>query len=600
MNLFTQSNIQRITFAFLFFLSLVVVGKKEAVAQDKVQINADSLFLVARQYAFNNNYKKAFHITEKILAQNPDYYDVLILQCRMFAWKGDYAKAKEIASEVLTKDPKNYDAYDALSSIYLWNNQNEECVVTINKALYLFEDDVNLLIKKTKALLASKNYSGAQETVDILLGLDPENSDIKKLSDRVRIESTHENPINADSLFVVARNKAANGDYVVARQTADQILELFPDYTDAQLLVARTYAWDKRYDLAQKELGKVLSEDDKNYDALDLQIDIYFWDKKYDLCSKSIDDALITYPKDIHLLSKKFKVQVALKDNVGAEKTLKYLEELDPENTIVKGEKKKIAVNQPYRNIIRVEYNYETFNEPWKRMWNMTGLSYGRRTKKYGDFYANIFMADLVLPGESFGKDLGYQFELECYPKIDDNNTFFFSYAYSPSSIFSTHRLGIEYYRSFPDIIDFSLGYRYMNFSNDLETPVNVNILTGSVSKYFGNYWLSFRPYVVFASNVEKVNSNYQLIGRKYLNRPESFVGLTLGYGITSPDNSSFSSYGSNIPFFNTYAAQAQFKYRLTSFLLLDTYFVYENAEYEPGLHRGQINFRIALSCLLY
>ncbi|MFV0365976.1 MAG: YaiO family outer membrane beta-barrel protein [Mangrovibacterium sp.] len=593
--IFTPRKISKLLATLYVALISLFMGQK-AVAQ--VKINADSLFLVARDYSFEGKYTKALQITDLILKQNPDYYDVALLKCRINAWQGYYADAEKIAMEVLGKDPKNYDAYDALSSIYLWNNQNEECILTINRALYFFEDDINLLSKKTKALLHLQNYDDALEIADTLLELDPENTSIKKLYERVIMESKIQGSVNIDSLFIAARDEAIKENYSVSRQKSKEILAISPKYNDAQILIARTYAWEKKYEIAQKELATVLAEDPENYDAINLQIDIYFWDKKYTVCLSSLDKALESYPKDIPLLVKKFKVQMTLHDNTGANETLKIIKSIDPQNKSIKEEKKKIGLSNPYKNIIRVEYNYETFKEPWKRMWNMTGLAYGRHTEKYGDYYANIYMGDLILPGETFGTDLGYQLELECYPKIDDNNTFFFAYAYSPSPIFATHRLGVEYYRSFLKIIDASLGYRYMNFSNDVEEVVNVNVFTASVAKYLGNYWLSFRPYLVKVSNVENLNSTYQIICRRYLARPESFVGLTLGYGISSPDDNFFQNNAGSVPLYQTFTAQAQFKYRLTSYLSLDSYLGYENAEYEPNLHRGQVNFRAAISCL--
>ncbi len=560
------------------------------------KVNADSLFVVARQYSFDGEYQKALQTTDEILLHHPDYYDATLLKCRIYSWQGDYEKAETIANDILKETPKNYDAYEALSNIYFWNNQNEKCILTLNKALYFFEDDILFLSKKVKALLALKNFDEAQNVLAILLDLDPENPDIKKLSERVSLESTQLTPINVDSIFIQANKLAQKKDYVVARKKAEHILKLVPSYTDANILIARTYAWSGDYDTALKELSNI----SETYEAISLKAEIYFWNKQYTSCLETLNNALLSYPKDIPLLTQKFKVQSALKDNASAKETLLQIETLSPNNEMVATEKKKIALNSPYQQIIKVRYDYETFTEPWKRMWTLTGFSYGRRTEKHGDYYANIFMGDLILPGESYGKDLGLQFELECYPKIDELNSLFLAYAYSPSSIFSTHRIGAEYYRSFPDIIDVSLGYRYMNFSNDVETPVNVNVFTASVNKYLGDYWLSFRPYAVLVSNVDKINSSYQLIGRKYLERPESFIGLTLGYGVSSPDDSFFQNNAGRIPLFKTYTAQTQFKYRLTPHIILDSLLGYENAAYEEGKNRGQLNFSITVSCLLY
>ncbi|MFV0290536.1 MAG: tetratricopeptide repeat protein [Mangrovibacterium sp.] len=323
-------------YALSFIFSFTILHN--ALAQTKV--NADSLFLVARQYSFDGKYNKALQISDLILSQNPNYFDVSLLKSRIYSWQGDYTTAEKIASEVLTLDPKNYDAYDALSNIYLWNNQSEECILTINRALYFFEDDINLLIKKTKALLLLQNFEEAQETLDILSELDPQNPEIKKLKDRITVEATsNTSTVNLDSLFAVANNYAAKKEYTKARNTASEVLAIYPQYTDAQLLIARTQAWEGNYVSAQKEVSDVLSKDAKNYDAISLQSDIYFWNGKYNQCILFITQAQSIYPKDISLLTKKFKAQVALNDNESANETLKLLEVLDPENKSVKAEK---------------------------------------------------------------------------------------------------------------------------------------------------------------------------------------------------------------------------------------------------------------------
>jgi len=64
----------------------------------------------------------------------------------------------------------------------------------------------------------------------------------------------------------------------------------------------------------------------------------------------------------------------------------------------------------------------------------------------------------------------------------------------------------------------------------------NATVITGSISKYLSNTWLSFRPYYTFKEGPNAFASLFNL--RLYSTNQISYWGLELGYG-NSPDDRS-------------------------------------------------------------
>jgi len=407
------------------------------------------------------------------------------------------------------------------------------------------------------------------------------------------VVSFSQEKMNGDSLFFVARQYSVDGKYDEAIRLSEKILEVYPEYYDVRILMARTYAWQNDYENAVKNISQVLEQDPKNYDALNALVDFYFWSGDNRASLTTVDRALVFYPEDASLLVKKAKVQLADNDVKSSRLTIDQLEEIDPENESLPVLKKGAGIRAG--NAIRLEHYYDTFNKPYDRKWHMSSLGYGRRTS-YGDYYAKVYVGDLIGDGEKLYSDgVGKQFSLECYPKFDDYNSMYVNYAWSPDAVFPKHRAGLEYFHVFRNHFELSGGYRYYNFSKGLSSPVNVNILTGSVGRYMGKYWLSFRPYVVFQDS--ETSYIFLLNGRYYLPQEESYLGLILSSGV-SPDNPFFYTSGEKIPDLQSWRVEAEWKQKLNRFLLFELQAGYENAEYTVGERRTQFSLRSAISFL--
>ena len=75
--------------------------------------------------------------------------------------------------------------------------------------------------------------------------------------------------------------------------------------------------------------------------------------------------------------------------------------------------------------------------------------------------------------------------------------------------------------------MEVSLGMRYMQFSD-----TQVNIFTGSLGMYSGNYYFSLRPYITPSGEKPLGISGY-ILGRKYFKDGENYFGVMAGFGFS-------------------------------------------------------------------
>lgn len=118
----------------------------------------------------------------------------------------------------------------------------------------------------------------------------------------------------------------------------------------------------------------------------------------------------------------------------------------------------------------------------------------------------------------------GIQFETDLYPKISKKMYAYINLGYSPSNIFPEFRYGGELYGSLPAAFELSAGFRRLHFETD-----TVTMYTGSVGKYFGNYWISLRPFIT--PQAGDASFSLTLFVRRYFSTADSYVTLIVGGG---------------------------------------------------------------------
>lgn len=124
--------------------------------------------------------------------------------------------------------------------------------------------------------------------------------------------------------------------------------------------------------------------------------------------------------------------------------------------------------------------------------------------------------------------ETGYQTEIEAYPDFGKGYYGYWTYAYSGSSIFSRHRLGVELYSPLPYRSEGSAGLRFLNFGTGAESW----IATLSLSHYWHSFLFTVRPYFIFSD--EGSGQTYAGLIRYFLNDKNDYLGLRFGGGVAT------------------------------------------------------------------
>lgn len=260
------------------------------------------------------------------------------------------------------------------------------------------------------------------------------------------------------------RSLAFNGSYVEAETAARSLVSQYPGYGDARVLLGRILAWEGNYSEGIAVIDTLLAVDPGNGDALEAVRDIRRW-----LRDRSQQN---TPPTDI-----------------------------------------------------RAGYLFDTFSEPYDRLWQVFSLGAGHRFSR-GTVVGSLNLGHISPESLSGDNGNSIQFAAEAWPELTATNYAYIAYAYSPGSWFPRHRATLELWQSFHSGWALSVGANYYYFDR------SIYIGTVSLEKYLGSYWLSARSYFHFKDM--GVTTSFYLNARRYFGTTD-YLQLTLGTG-TAPD----------------------------------------------------------------
>ena len=378
-----------------------------------------------------------------------------------------------------------------------------------------------------------------------------------------------------------ARNMALNGERAKARQMCRTILAQGFN-SDVALLLGRTYAWDGKYDSTRLIMNEVLDRNADNMESLDAFADVEYWSENYAKAVEYCDLALKKDSTNEDFLFKKARILHSSEKYGEAVTTLEALIRINTTNA------EALKKLQEYRldvmkNRIKLNYTIDQFDKSFNRdPWQVVALSYGRKTK-LGSVIARVNMA------KRFG-DIGFQYEIDAYPKISENNYGYLNYGFSQSSVFPDHRFGAEIFHSFPKAFEGSLGMRTLFFGSS-----DVTIFTGSVGKYISNYWISLRSYVTPGTTGTSVSGQLQM--RRYFSDPENYLGLRLGYGVSPDDNRNLIDSSQKLTL-KTRSVRMEFNHIINHVWIINPAAAWGSEELTPGNFSGYYTFDISITRL--
>lgn len=299
-----------------------------------------------------------------------------------------------------------------------------------------------------------------------------------------------------DASFIVARNLAFDGKREQARDTLKKILTKYPNYTDVQNLLAKTLTWDKHYDKARTVFNKITSREKDNEEVWVASINNELYSENYQTALGLCNKALLYLKENDNIITLRHKA-------------ITNLNPVFEENT---------ETEKALEETIGISFGSDFFDVVYDPM-HYAGVSYKKETK-YGSIFPKLNFSNRF--------DINaVQYQLDAYPKFGGKLYYYLSYAYSNAPTFPDHRLGGEAYISLSKSFETSLGLRYLEFDNNKTT-----LLTGSLTWYTGNYYLSWRPYVnPYANGGASFLNTFVL--RRYFKDKYNYLSLDFGFGFS-------------------------------------------------------------------
>lgn len=333
-----------------------------------------------------------------------------------------------------------------------------------------------------------------------------------------------------------ARELAFQGQRKAAIDTLNKVIPHYPDYIDLRLLLGSIYSWDNKHQLARKQFEVALKTEKKYKELWIAAINNELYDKEYQQALDLIDSTLTYFPKDLNVDYKKVQVLDNLGETDHAIKLLDTMINTQKNNNWV-AYRRNLYLKSLRRSVF-IGLTGETFSDIFDNM-GYANVGYSRETK-FGTFIGKINYAN------RFDTE-GLQYEFEGYPKFGKKIYAYLNYAYSNSPIFPKSKWGGELFVILPKNMEASLGYRQIYFDND--GGITTHLLTGSVSKHLGSYFVQLRPFLSYSNGQEGFATSLSV--RKYLKNDKNYIGTTIAFGAT-PQFNRFSPEGTDFIIVNS------------------------------------------------
>ena len=322
---------------------------------------------------------------------------------------------------------------------------------------------------------------------------------------------------DVDSAFSVARKLAFSSKYPESIALCKQILHKSPNYADVWVLMGRVYFWSEHTDTSLLVLSKLLKH--KPYEDGYLAItDIERWTDNNSEALFYVNEGLHYFPQSKDLVLKKAQVIYGIGNYKQAYVLVDSLLKKDKNNDDARVLADKIK-RSLYNSSVSMTYDLDHFDKRFANDWHLASIAYSHSTGVLGSVIGRVNYGNRFNTG-------GTQYEVDMYPSLGKKMYAYVSGGYSPSlPIFPKYRYGISVYRNLPHAFEAEIGIRYLLFDGP------VFIYTGSVGKYYKDFWFSLRPTFVPGQYNNDISQSYNLIVRYYTKSANDYFTLTLGYG---------------------------------------------------------------------
>ncbi len=375
---------------------------------------------------------------------------------------------------------------------------------------------------------------------------------------------------DVDALFRKARQLGGQGRYAEAQGVCRSILEDIPEYHDVRVYLGRLLLWSRDYDAARAELNKVLDRVPDHADALHAAVDAEMWSGHPEEALRVCERALGFFPQDRDFRFKKARTLADLRRYPESAETLRNLLAADPDDEDARG---LLRFLQSAAQILSFgqTYRLEALDREGRdlRPWHFFSLEAAAHPGRS----ALIGRVNYADRDYGAGGLTGTQIELDAWPVFNDRFYAYLNAGFSSDIIFPRTRLGGEIYANLPGAFELSAGLRYMDFRE-----TRVYLYTGTVGKYHGNYWFSFRPWI--SSDDQGSIFSGLLWMRRYFRTQHEYIGVLAGFGATPVEL----VFLADIQRYSSFRLGLEAKFPFSQIFALRGHLRFEREEYLPDV----------------
>jgi len=287
-----------------------------------------------------------------------------------------------------------------------------------------------------------------------------------------------------------------------------------PDDGEARIRYGIILSWEKRRDEARKQLEMVLATSPTNYDALIALINVELWTDHPARAEELANRGLAAHPNDPDLLLSLARAQKAQKRTADAKASVKRLLDIAPERRDAQGLKEGLDEESRMWEG-SVSATEEWFNDGRARWSEWQGQITAHTS--HGSYIARFSRADRF-------SESSYLAELETYARLRPGTQLYLNGGYSyDAALYPRTRFGAEIFQSLPGGFEMSAGYRRLNFTS------SVDIYTGSVTKYKGNWMFVARGF--FVPDSAGTSATIRVGARRYFQDADNYAGFWYSHG---------------------------------------------------------------------
>lgn len=238
--------------------------------------------------------------------------------------QGRFREALRLYNRVLAKRPSNYDALQGKAFVLHWTRQDAEARLIFERLQRMDPQD-----EENRAALRSIARGVDAMRWESFLP-QPESRPEAFVSYWISYVADH--PHDLDAMWKLASAETELGYYSGAIQTYRHILQSNPDDRDAEAQLAQVLAWDHQYDAAIRVFQGLLAQSPDNVDWMSALAQVCVWSGRFEDALVLERKLSVLKPEHIFYSQQVIRLELRLKDNQAARKSLADLLQRHPQN----------------------------------------------------------------------------------------------------------------------------------------------------------------------------------------------------------------------------------------------------------------------------